>query len=470
MQKGGADIALLVAFCLFFLSALGSFIYFSLFGDPPINGDKILEQTMTASSAVKSYTAEIFIQNEGVASSSAVVNGTVRVDTATGAHNGLFSFSLSRNNTNPRLEVETLTFPEASYAKFILNDKMNKSLAAYPPDWVIITASEVGPEQYAVLQRSLAVADVLELFRKGGKYLAIEGTAEKQIGGVEPQIHFVLRPSKIESDRPSEVSENFDTLLRKGEVNVWVAAKDKSVREVRYSVNGYSITMRIKNTSARPNIERPEGSITLTEWKTKQFSAFALKDPISEIFIGSYGAIKKEYLEALSSAIKKQTGIKATVLIPGSELPQTMPLYNAERKQFDADTAYNSAKAASQKYGAKTRFIYVLDVNMYSSLRPKQVSAWFIDELGSNTVLMSLYGLRRISDTDPSPADQPLVISRAQKIALHALGTSVGFGLSPSTENPTCLSYKTDSLAELDKQGTAYCAPESSTTKAFFKK
>jgi predicted Zn-dependent protease len=460
----------MLAICLFFLCAGGSFIYFSLFGDPPVNGTKVLQKTTEAVSKVKYYTADVYIQPEGNASSSSVINGTVAYDVSAGNMSGTFSVPMVYGKASPRLGVEVISFSGATYAKFRVKNASDDGVVKYPEDWILIGPGEKGPDQFVVLGESLAFYDVLELFRKGGKYLVVDGQAEKQIGGDAPGYRFSLRPSLVESLHPQGVSEEFDTVLKEGDINVWVSAKDKSVTEVRFSARGYMVTMKIKNQNKTVEIKQPAGALSLSEWRSKQFSEFVPKGLVSEIFIGSYGNIKKEYLDAIKTAVEKETGIKATILLSGPALPEKAPLFSVSRKQFDAVSVFTSVKNASLKYGDKTRFIYVLDMDTYSSVENGKDSVWYMDEVGANTTLMSLYGLRKISDSDSNPAEQSLVIARAQKIALRVLGTSVGFGLSPSTEMPTCLMYKTNSLAELDAEGAGYCPEEKAVIKKFFGK
>jgi predicted Zn-dependent protease len=465
LQGGRADIALLVAFCLFFLLAGGSFIYFSLYGDPPINGEKTLLKTIAVTSPVTSYSADVFVQPKDSVSPDTMINGTVSFDTATNSGSGTFSFP-----SPSTLKMEARIFSDGSFVRYDSGETATSSgTVSYPSDWMMVSDSEIGPDEFVVLRNSLAFANVLELFQKGGKYLVVDGMADKQINGTESEIHFALRPSLIESNHPSDVSKNFDALLREGKVNVWVTSKDKRVKEVRFVSHGYSVTVKIKNINTPVRIEKPETALSLNDWRVKQFSEFALKSPVLEIFIGSYGSIKKEYLDVISTAIKKETGIKPTVLVAGAELPKTEPLYNAEKGKFDANVAFESVKAPSVKYGDKTRFLYVLDVDIYSG-KNNTGSVWNIGETGTNAMIISLFGLRKTSDEDSASAPQPLVIARAQKVALRALGESVGFGFSPSTENPVCLMYKTKSLANLDAEGTGYCPTEKTVIKKFFGK
>lgn len=469
-QKGGMDIALFIAVAAFFASIGGSFIYFSLFGNPPVSEEKTLQKTIEAALLVPSYSAEVTIELGGNASSSSVIKGTMSFDVASEKKSGSFSFPLSSGKTVPNVEMETVFFSDEAYVKMRLNDPKGESIVKFPEDWVRIAASENGLEQFEVLRESLAFADTFELFRKGGRYLVVDGEVEKQLGGNAAELRFALRASQVESLHPSGVSRNFDTLLKEGGVNAWVDSKNKNISKVRFTINGYLVTMKIKDVGKTVVAVKPEVSLALKDWKQKQFSQFSPAVKVSEIFIGSYGAAKKEYLEAIRSAIEKATGIKPVVLLSGPALPERPPLYNVARKQFDSIPIFESIKSASAKYGEKTRFIYVLDADLYSSDTKSDDSVWHAGKLGINAALMSLHGFLKTSDTDKTPANQPLVIARAQKTALHVLGTSVGFSLSPSTEIPECLMRKASSLSELDKEGSGYCPAENAVIKNFFGK
>jgi len=469
-QSGGADLALIMAICTLLLSVGASFMYFSLFGSLTINSSKTLQKVADVTSPIQYYTADVRIQPEGNASTSAIITGTVSFDVKNKSGSGSFSFPLTPGKITPRLEVETLFFPDSSFVKFHLNDINGVSSLKFPEDWMQISNTESGLEQFEILQKSLALSEVFEVFREGGGYLIIDGNVEKQLGGDVPVLHFALRHSQVETSHPKDVSPAFDTILKEGKLNVWVGTKDKSVREVRFAVHGYLVTMKIKDANKSVVAQKPGTFLSSSEWKTKQFSGFSLKEPVSEIFIGSYGAINKEYLEAIRSSVEKATGVKTTTLLSGPALPERPPLYDLTRRQLDAIPVFESVKGASDKYGAKSRFIYVLDTDLYSSLDKSLNSVWYIDRIGTNTALMSLSCLRKTSDTDISPTSQPIVIARAQKVALHILGTSVGFGLSPSSEDPSCLMHKTSSLAELDAERTGYCPAENAVIKNFFKK
>jgi len=202
---------------------------------------------------------------------------------------------------------------------------------------------------------------------------------------------------------------------------------------------------------------------------TPQLEKIVISAPIKEssvpVYIGSYGDIKKEYLDGIQSAVKKATGAQVTVLGSAAALTKKTPLYDAKRQQFDADILLKGVETASLEYGAKSRFIYVFDVDMYSSSNPNLKSVWYAGTKGKNVSIVSLYGLQKKSDTDIAPALSSLVTGRLQKNSLHMMGINIGI---PSSSDAKCIMYPAKTLTELDKQGTEYCASEQSLISAAF--
>ena len=178
-QKGAIDVAIFSATGILFLSIGVAFIYFSLFGNPPINNVKALSQVAGIASSIKYYSADVIIQPEENSNASAAIKGTVSFDVAGGNSTGKFIFPLNPGKVNPTLTIETLSFKDSSFVKFRLDDPNNESLIKYPSGWTSINDSDKGPVQFDILKKSLANSDILELFRKGGEYVLIKGGVEK---------------------------------------------------------------------------------------------------------------------------------------------------------------------------------------------------------------------------------------------------------------------------------------------------
>ncbi|TRZ51821.1 hypothetical protein D4R99_03745 [bacterium] len=194
-------------------------------------------------------------------------------------------------------------------------------------------------------------------------------------------------------------------------------------------------------------------------------STTLMKESSVTVYIGSYGDIKKEYMDGIQSAVEKATGAQVTVLESAAALTKKTPLYDAKRQQFDADILLKGVETASLEYGAKSRFIYVFDVDMYSSSNPNLKSVWYAGTKGKNVSIVSLYGLQKKSDTDTTQAPSSLIASRLEKNALHMIGTNIGV---PFSSDAKCIMFSPKTLADLDKQGTEYCSAEQATINTAF--
>lgn len=194
--------------------------------------------------------------------------------------------------------------------------------------------------------------------------------------------------------------------------------------------------------------------------ENEKFFAALSQVAVKEIFIGSYGAVDGEVLGFLREEIEKTFGVKTTLLNPGAPIPKESPFYDAGRKQYNSDTLLESVKLSSAQYGASVRFLYVVDANM-SSFSEKTSAPWVRAENGANASLLSLYGLGEGSDS---------FLPRIKKAALYALGTTVGFGLSPSVSDTSCVMYSASSVRELDNQRDAFCSPEADILDRVFVK
>lgn len=194
--------------------------------------------------------------------------------------------------------------------------------------------------------------------------------------------------------------------------------------------------------------------------ENEEFFAAVSQTAVKEIFIGSYGAVDEKVLGFLREEIEKTFGVKTTLLHPGAPIPKEPPFYDAVRKRYNSDTLLESVKLSSAQYGASVRFLYVVDVNM-SSFLEKTPAFWFRAEHGANASLVSLYGLGEGSSS---------FFPRVKKAALHAIGTTVGFGLSPSVADTSCVMYSASSVTELDEQRDIFCRPEADILARVFVK
>ena len=258
--------------------------------------------------------------------------------------------------------------------------------------------------------------------------------------------------------------------MKEGKIEVWTSVKTGELKEIRFSLDGYLVSVRITGINKPSPYANPETFLSFGEWKNKQFSLSLPKEPIEEVLVGSYGDLSKEYSEAVRKAIQKETGVKTTFLGSVSLLDKKSNIYNSKRRQFDANEVLKNAEIVSAKYGEKKRSIYLFDVDMYSSLFPDRRSVWYAERYKGNVSIISLYDLKKRTDASAEQADPLLVISRLQKISLHTLGASLGFDFSPSSYDKKCLMFPAATLQELDGEGSGYCSPEKDVVKGLFKK
>ncbi|MBI2120252.1 MAG: hypothetical protein HYT94_01350 [Parcubacteria group bacterium] len=194
--------------------------------------------------------------------------------------------------------------------------------------------------------------------------------------------------------------------------------------------------------------------------RDEEFFASLSKTAVKEIFIGSYGAVDKEILSRLRDEAEKTFGVKTTLLTPGAPVPKEAPFYDAARKQYDSDILLKSVEQSSMPYGTSVRFLYVVDFALFSSSQADRVP-WFRATSGMNASLLSLHGLGAGSGS---------ILARSKKLALRAIGATVGFDRSPSAADSSCLMYPAATLRELDEQKDAFCIPEADAISAVFLK
>lgn len=217
------------------------------------------------------------------------------------------------------------------------------------------------------------------------------------------------------------------------------------------------------SAAASMSFPGPAAVAVLNENENKEFLNSLPQIRVKEIFIGSYGAADKEILGKLRNKIEKTYGVKTTLLNPGPAIPKEEPFYSKDGNRYNSDVLQKSVEGLSSVYGQAARFLYVVDLNMssFSDENPPQAE-WLRAEKGQNAGLISLYSFR---------ADgQQTLLKRAEKVALRALGITVGLESSPSTKDESCIMYPALTLEELDAQGNALCDPEAQAAERIFQK
>ncbi len=456
-QKGAVDTSLMMSFFAFFVATGVAFIYFSLYGGSrPVNPPLILQKTFTSVSSIKSYSAHIKVQSEGMIQSIPPFEGNVLFDTEGNRASGTFEIPFSLEKSAPKVAVAMIF---SSGGKKFGKLQVEKNPSSFPEDWFEMVSGGYAPEQFNQIETTNAFLDSVKTLKEGKGTLAIKGDIKKEkLSGVEV-FHFELGTDANKTPGADDKK-----------MNVWTDQKTGDLRQIQFSSGGYSVIVTLVQTNKAVSISEPPAFLSAEAWKEKQFVSALPKQLITEIFIGSYGSIKKEYLDGVKSAVQKATGAKVTIMGSGSTLEKVAPLFDEAHQQFDADALFKSMERTSAKYGDVNRFIYVLDVNLFSPSHLERGAVWYNERIGSNTALVSIYGLEKKTDTATSSASTAIIVGRLQKISLHVLGTSVGFSLSSSSDNKACLTYPAVNLEELDAQGSGYCEPEKGLISKIFKK
>jgi predicted Zn-dependent protease len=210
-------------------------------------------------------------------------------------------------------------------------------------------------------------------------------------------------------------------------------------------------------TPASTEVENPSGG------ENQAFFKSLPAVPVKEIFIGSYGTVEKEILERLQNKIEKTYGVKTTLLNSGPVIPKEEPFYDKSRNRYNSDVLQKSVEQSSAVYGQTARFLYVVDLDMSSFSDEESFGGqWLRAQRGQNAAIVSLQALRA--------GEREIFSERAEKTAIRALGITVGFDLSPSAADASCLMHPALTVEELDAQKNALCAPEDEVIARVFKR
>lgn len=197
------------------------------------------------------------------------------------------------------------------------------------------------------------------------------------------------------------------------------------------------------------------------EAQNKVFFASLSAIPVKEIFIGSYGFVDKGILEGLRSNLEKAYGVETTLLNPGPAVPKEEPFYNKNRNQYNSDVLFKSVQQSSAVYGPAVRFLYVADLNMSSFSAWAPEPSWLRAEKDVNAAIVSFSAFGQTTD---------VLSGRLEKAAVRALGITVGFDLTPSVADTSCVMYPALTVEDLDTQNSALCHPESEAVARVFQK
>lgn len=210
-----------------------------------------------------------------------------------------------------------------------------------------------------------------------------------------------------------------------------------------------------------------EAAIPAENANEKFFSSLE-ETPVKEIFIGSYGVVDKDILEKLRSRVERIFGIRVTLLSPGPAIPKEEPFYNKTRGQYNSDILIKSVEQSSSTYGKSVRFLYVVDLELASFSEWAPAPSWIRANSGSNAALLSIHDFYK--DINNKKTSEELLLERAEKSAMRALGITVGFDVSPSVADTSCVMRQILTVEELDAQKNAFCSPEIEALAQVFQK
>jgi predicted Zn-dependent protease len=166
--------------------------------------------------------------------------------------------------------------------------------------------------------------------------------------------------------------------------------------------------------------------------------------------------------------MEKTFGVRATILNPGPAIPKTEPFYDKTRGQYNSDILVKSVEQSSATYGQSVRFLYVVDLKLASFSEWAPAPSWARANSGSNAALLSIYDFHK--DGNGKETSKDVLLERAEKSAMRALGITVGFDASPSVADASCIMHPTLIMEELDNQKNVFCSPELEALAQIFQK
>lgn len=501
-QKGTIDLSVLMSTCLLCFVIAGAVVYFLVLGVPPTNTSNIVGRAMSSAGSAESYTvklqmvpvSELFMQSKIV--------GQVTFDLKKGRTDGLFDVPLLTADGQAVSRIETFVSDGGIMARYLSGETTPKDTKVFPREWFRLDAKDK-PSEYRILEQAFALSDFTKILKKGSGFVTTQNDAVKEKRGETSVWHVVFRrPEIFPPGLPNEHLAFFAALSDGSDIDIWVDEKTYDVLQMHFVINGFDITAVITDINEPSEISAPKDVLSYLEWKTKLADTSVPNlTPITQISIGSYGEIKPAYLEGVRQAVQKATGITATVL-KSAPVPEKKELvWEKELSGWNANALLTGVQQISKSFGPGVRVLYVVNDKIYSVFDKKQI--WSRGEFGSNASVVSLAGFdeppsipeiaiatttaatttapvlaasttpAKIAETAITPssvASDAVVIARAQKVALQALGETVGFDIAPLVGNTACVMSPIQTVHEIDNLGKSYCQPELGYIPQIFKK
>ncbi len=164
----------------------------------------------------------------------------------------------------------------------------------------------------------------------------------------------------------------------------------------------------------------------------------------SKIYILSMGDIEQSEMRWLCSELQREFGMPCACRDGG---PVPAGAYNKDRRQYHATTILNRAHAMMPPDAA--RVLAVVNVDLYA---PELNFVFGQASPGLKTTVISTYRLHQ--SIYGLKEDQELFRRRLLTEAVHELGHTFKLG---HCENPHCVMYFSNTLADTDRKGSHFC-------------
>jgi archaemetzincin len=167
------------------------------------------------------------------------------------------------------------------------------------------------------------------------------------------------------------------------------------------------------------------------------------------IAVASLGdALDEDVLRELRLVLASSFGAEI-VMVPGIPLPPSA--YDRARRQYHSRSILQQLARAKPPHAA--RLLGVADVDLYVP----ELNFVFGEADGKRGV--AIFSLARLHTTGSGEGAQALFLKRAATEAVHELGHTYGLNHCPS---PRCVMWFSNTLAETDSKGSAFCAHHAS--------
>jgi len=193
------------------------------------------------------------------------------------------------------------------------------------------------------------------------------------------------------------------------------------------------------------------------------------ENKIDLVAVFAFGVSQTD-IDAVAKMITDEIGVEVGIRSDPSmtEFKKIEGLYDFEREQYNADAIWGLTDFKLKSHGLTKRAVMLVDFDIYSSIQAERPYILSREFPNTNTVLISLYRLRMMSDVSDKQAPEDLFLQRLKKVVVRSLVTSAGAGSSPAAKRIACIMYPADTLLELDKKGDVLCSPTKKALSRIF--